>query len=281
MKDKHPARNWVNKRLGLPGSSKERIVVLTGIHPIPCTTPFGDFFMSLQLQNKQDWARLRSYEVHQMAELVDSHMRPGPWQKVGMIRKALNSIPRERAEWILWLDMDMVLENITFTLPLDSYAGKDFILWGQPEWIMKGHNAKGLNTGSVLIRNTEWSRTLIADMATYGKYPVDWSKEEMLRAAVPSYDIGMYEQNMLVWRLMNEPDIMAKMHFEHGFCINCWYKDLDSPQVKHPPFVVHFAGCQMCTGYHPEKLGECATEFVRSYAEALVRLNDEVAKGNL
>lgn len=69
----------------------------------------------------------------------------------------------------------------------------------------------GLNTGSVLIRNTEWSRTLIADMATYGKYPVDWSKEEMLRAAVPSYDIGMYEQNMLVWRLMNEPDIMAKV----------------------------------------------------------------------
>ena len=57
--------------------------------------------------------------------------------------QALNSIPRERAEWILWLDMDMVLENITFTLPLESYAGKDFILWGQPEWIMKGHNAKG------------------------------------------------------------------------------------------------------------------------------------------
>lgn len=43
--------------------------------------------LGVQLQNKQDWARLRSYEVHQMAELVDSHMRPGPWQKVGMIRK--------------------------------------------------------------------------------------------------------------------------------------------------------------------------------------------------
>lgn len=45
----------------------------------------------LQLQNKQDWARLRGYEVHQMAELVDSHMRPGPWQKVGMIRKVCAS----------------------------------------------------------------------------------------------------------------------------------------------------------------------------------------------
>lgn len=60
-----------------------------------------------------------------------------------MFGQALNTITRERAEWLLWLDMDMVLENITFSLPLDSYAGKDFILWGQPEWIMKGHNAKG------------------------------------------------------------------------------------------------------------------------------------------
>jgi hypothetical protein len=41
----------------------------------------------LQLQNKQDWARLFGYEVHQMAELVDGHMRPGPWQKVGLLRK--------------------------------------------------------------------------------------------------------------------------------------------------------------------------------------------------
>ena len=146
-----------------------------------------------------------------MAELVDSHMRPGPWQKVGYFRKArsrsplalpagaglpadsalmpgtrnnscasfaypalqargqlascpsmplleiighrrisittwlqaLNTIPRERAEWFIWLDMDMVLENVTFDLPLDSYEGRDIIMWGQPEWIAKGHNAKG------------------------------------------------------------------------------------------------------------------------------------------
>lgn len=38
---------------------------------------------------------------------------------------------------------------------------------------------------------------------------------------------------------------------------------------------------QMCTGFHPEKLGECATEFVHSYAEALMRFNGLVAKGVL
>ena len=57
--------------------------------------------------------------------------------------QALNTIPRERAEWFIWLDMDMVLENVTFDLPLDSYEGRDIIMWGQPEWIAKGHNAKG------------------------------------------------------------------------------------------------------------------------------------------
>ena len=40
----------------------------------------------------------------------------------------------------------------------------------------------GLNTGTVIIRNSDWSRMLVEDMATYGKYPVDWSKEATLRA---------------------------------------------------------------------------------------------------
>ena len=46
--DRHPARHWANRQLGRPGSGRERIAVLTGIHPSPCETPFGDFLMSLQ-----------------------------------------------------------------------------------------------------------------------------------------------------------------------------------------------------------------------------------------
>lgn len=68
--------------------------------------------------------------------------------------QALNTIPRERAEWFIWLDMDMVLENITFDLPLETYEGRDIIMWGQPEWIAKGDNARGdpfLGTFSHLI----------------------------------------------------------------------------------------------------------------------------------
>jgi len=46
---------------------------------------------------------------------------------------------------------DMVLENVTFNLPLDTYDGRDIIMWGQPEWIAKGDNARGAPTSSVML----------------------------------------------------------------------------------------------------------------------------------
>ncbi len=39
----------MSKKLGLPGKAADRVAVLTGIHPTPCTTPFGDYYMSLQV----------------------------------------------------------------------------------------------------------------------------------------------------------------------------------------------------------------------------------------
>ena len=75
----------------------------------------------------------------------------------------------------------------------------------------------GLNTGSVLIRNTDWARALLDDMAAYGQYPTDWGREAAMRAALPSYDIGMYEQNMLVYTIMRDPAMMGKVRILLGF----------------------------------------------------------------
>lgn len=62
-------------------------MIITGVPTAPCTNPYGDYLLSLSMQNKQDYARLHSYEVHLMAEAVTSHIRAGPWQKVGFIQK--------------------------------------------------------------------------------------------------------------------------------------------------------------------------------------------------
>lgn len=69
---------------------RPRVVVTTGIPTSPCTTPYGDLLLALQLQNKADWARLHGYELHAMAEEVHAGLRPGPWQKVAFLQKVRN-----------------------------------------------------------------------------------------------------------------------------------------------------------------------------------------------
>ena len=64
----------------------------------------------------------------------------------------------------------------------------------------------------------------------------------MLRDNLPTYDVGMLEQMSMVYVLKQNPDYIKRLYFEHGYCFNCWYQDLDDPRIAHPAFVIHFAG---------------------------------------
>lgn len=59
--------------------------------------------------------------------------------------QAMASIPRERAEWVVWIDMDVILGDISFTFPLtkSQYAGKDFVVWGYTEAVAAGDTYNG------------------------------------------------------------------------------------------------------------------------------------------
>ena len=263
-----------------PSVAEDRVVVLTGISGTPCGTPWGDYLLQLQLANKADWARLHGYELHQMAETRDPHTRPGAWQKVALIRHALATIPRSRAEWLMWVDMDIIINDVNTTLPLEWYGKKDLVMWGVPDKIAGGDVA-GMNSGVLLLRNSDWSRALMDRVAAYGAYPADVALEKSLADALPSYDVGMYEQNALTYLFMTEPALLDRVRFEDAVTLNVWYKVLYSPDVPQPAMVVHFAGCQLCNGFHPEKLGECDTEFVRHYGEAVARLAAVAGKAGL
>jgi hypothetical protein len=54
------------------------------------------------------------------------------------VAQALHSIPRNRSEWLVWMDMDTIIGNMPFVFPYQSYAGKDLVLWGEAEKIKKG-----------------------------------------------------------------------------------------------------------------------------------------------
>lgn len=76
---------------GAAAAVRQRIVMLTAIPTAPCIAPYGDYLLALSIQNKQDYARLHSYELHVMAQAVDpQHTQPGPWQKVAQIQKVHN-----------------------------------------------------------------------------------------------------------------------------------------------------------------------------------------------
>ncbi len=262
-------------------AASTRIAVLTGIAGTPCSTPWGDYFLELALKNKADWARLHGYELHQMAQTLDAGIRPGAWQKVALLQRALKTIPPSRAEWLLWLDMDVVIGDVATTFPVDWYTGKDLVMWGSKEKITGG-DVHGMNSGVLLLRNSAWTRALVDAIAEFGRYPVDLRVESKLAAALPSYDVGMYEQNVLTYLFKTDPARwLPKVRFEDALSMNVWYKLLYEPYVEQPAFIVHFAGCQVCNGFHPEKLGVCDAEYVRNYAESVVRLEKAAKKAGI
>lgn len=53
-----------------------------------CTAPYGDLILLLSIQNKQDYARLHSSELHVMARQTTASMLPRAWQKIAFLQKA-------------------------------------------------------------------------------------------------------------------------------------------------------------------------------------------------
>ena len=58
--------------------------------------------------------------------------------------QTLDEVPRERAEYVMWLDMDLLMNKMDFTMPLENYVGKDLVMHGQPEFILQGEAKKGV-----------------------------------------------------------------------------------------------------------------------------------------
>ena len=58
------------------------------------------------------------------------------------MRQLLEEVPPERAQWLLWMQPDAVIDDIAFSFPFDNYQDKDFILLGNATKLRAG-NAQG------------------------------------------------------------------------------------------------------------------------------------------
>jgi len=168
----------------------------------------------------------KGYELHQMAETRDPKIRPGAWQKLALLRGALKEIPPSRAEWLLWMDMDVIINDPATTFPLGWYEKHDLVMWGDAAKVRLG-DVSGMNSGVLLLRNGPWAVKLLDEVAAYAGYPVDTALEQRLASQLTSYDVGMYEQNPLTFLFKSRPDEFLASHvrWEDALTMNVWYEN--------------------------------------------------------
>lgn len=100
----------------------------------------------------------------------------------------------KRFSWLMWIDMDAIVEEMEFEIPVSRYRDVDLVIWGNETELLKHKDAKtgnkppltgtiiicdsflrpcslrpGLNTGVFLLRNSKWSRNFLAEVTRFGE----------------------------------------------------------------------------------------------------------------
>lgn len=122
------------------------------------------------------------------------------WAKLSAVRAAMVAHPE--AEWIWWMDEDALFTDMDFKVPLERYKDRNFVVHGWRREVYEENNWLGLNAGSFLIRNCQWSMEFLekwADMGPQSKNRDKWSK--ML---LDLYIHGADDQTALAYLLLKE-----------------------------------------------------------------------------
>ena len=221
-------------------SGKEKILLLTAIPPRPCKGPLGDYVNMQSIKNKLQYSHMKGLSFHFSTIQVDP-LLGGPWNKLALVNYILES--SVNYDWIFWLDVDALVYDMEFDLPLRDYSNYDFVLYGEEHFLFNEADAlRGLNTGLFLIRNNEWGRSLIKNACILGK-----NGTERMKSTFKNYDPTLCDQNAIGFLLYTEKALRKRVFFErrnyfHGY----WEEAKRLKQWK--PFVIHFAGCEFCDG---------------------------------
>ena len=273
-----PTRTWSE-----PAHSRgnaHSIMLVTANQPLPCTTRRGDWIMELALRNKLMYATAHGYKTWWSTELVSAWDLEAAWNKIPLLYVLMHpdSPVTSGVEWMLWMDDDAIFTDFNFTLPFRRYddAGVNLVIWGDPQRVYRANDIQGLNTGVFLLRKCEWSRQLMAEVAALATPSIRRQIGNKGRIA---------EQGALTWVLYSQADKWKdKVLLERNFTMNGNWMDYVGKFNKgrrelkqqvwgnaHIPFIVQYAGCQMCRGHsangswHDGGVRKCQNAFIEAY----------------
>eukprot|EP01018_Ginkgo_biloba_P028588 Gb_09703 [translate_table: standard] len=272
-------QSWLQQNPHFPSfvNGKPRILLVTGSQPTPCDNPVGDHYLLKSIKNKIDYCRLHGIEIiYNMAHL-DKEMA-GYWAKLPLLRRLMLSHPE--VEWIWWMDSDAMFTDMVFELPVEKYKDYNFILHGWDDLVYNKQTWIGLNTGSFLLRNCQWSLDVLdawAPMGPKGKIREEAGK--VLTAHLegrPAFEAD--DQSALIYLLITQKSLwgnkvfLESSYYLHGYWVIVVDKYEEMIEKYHPgygddrwAFVTHFVGCKPCGSYGDYPVERCLKQMERAF----------------
>ncbi|ESW35091.1 hypothetical protein PHAVU_001G206000 [Phaseolus vulgaris] len=271
---------WLRKNPNLSNfvrPNKPRVLLVTGSSPKPCENPVGDHYLLKAIKNKIDYCRLHGIEVFYNMALLDAEMA-GFWAKLPLIRKLLLSHPE--VEFLWWMDSDAMFTDMAFEVPWERYKDHNLVMHGWDEMVYDDKNWIGLNTGSFLLRNCQWSLDILDAWAPMG--PKGRVRDEAGKVLTRELkDRPVFEaddQSAMVYLLARERDKWGdKVYLENGYYLHGYWGILvdkyeEMIENYHPglgdhrwPLVTHFVGCKPCGKFGDYPVERCLKQMDRAF----------------
>ncbi|CAE6080928.1 unnamed protein product [Arabidopsis arenosa] len=273
-------RDWLKQNPNFSNfvaPKKPRVLLVTGSAPKPCENPVGDHYLLKSIKNKIDYCRIHGIEIFYNMALLDAEMA-GFWAKLPLIRKLLLSHPE--IEFLWWMDSDAMFTDMVFELPWERYKDYNLVMHGWDEMVYDQKNWIGLNTGSFLLRNSQWSLDLLDAWAPMG--PKGKIREEAGKVLTrelkdrPAFEAD--DQSAMVYLLATEREKWGgKVFLESGYYLHGYWGILvdryEEMIENHKPgfgdhrwpLVTHFVGCKPCGKFGDYPVERCLRQMDRAF----------------
>ncbi|KGN44922.1 xyloglucan 6-xylosyltransferase 1 [Cucumis sativus] len=265
-------RKWLKDNRGFPNfirPGKPRVLLVTGSSPEKCENPIGDHYLLKSIKNKIDYCRLHGIEIFYNLAILDEEMT-GFWGKLPLIRKLLLSHPE--VEFIWWMDSDAMFTDMSFEIPWDKYKDFNFIMHGWKEMVYDQRSWIGLNTGSFLMRNCQWSLDILDAWAPMG--PKGKTRDEAGKILTnelkdrPTFEAD--DQSAMVYLLATQREKWgSKIYLENSYNLHGYWGILvdkfEETVRENWPLVTHFVGCKPCGKAGDYPVEKCLKAMERAF----------------
>eukprot|EP00246_Nothoceros_aenigmaticus_P015716 TRINITY_DN673_c0_g1_i1.p1 TRINITY_DN673_c0_g1~~TRINITY_DN673_c0_g1_i1.p1 ORF type:complete len:240 (-),score=36.41 TRINITY_DN673_c0_g1_i1:156-803(-) len=169
---------------------------------------------------------------------------------------------------------------MVFELPLGKYKEYNFVLHGWDEMIYIEKSWVGLNTGSFLLRNCQWSLDLMDAWSPMGPKGAirDEAGKVLSKFLKKRPDFEADDQSALIYLLITQKEKWSgRVYLENKYYLHGFWKQLveqyeENMKTSHPgfgderwPFVTHFVGCKPCGKYGDYPMDVCLSRMERAF----------------